>query len=531
MVKPVNCNACVHSLNLRFNGKDSVQDFIVRIEELCLSRNISREKLFNSAVELFTDDALFWYRGTRDQLNSWEDLKASLLEEYLPYDYDHRLLQEIRSRTQGPDESICSYLSLMQNYFSRLRKPLDDEEKLSLVKFNIRPSYSIPLVNVEIKSWADLKRHCRQLEAARQRAESFTEPPRGVQNAVAPDLAYKSKSARPKCEAVVKSLSMEKFCVRCRVKDHTLRDCKAPHVVICYRCGEKGVTAVNCPKCVRQKDVKVSGVTKRVATDRRFDVTPVEEWRAWCDFVRAFSKNYKANVSTVRPDDCQDARPYLNVEIGGVPCSGLLDSGAEVSIVGGSAVNYFSHLGELYKSDSTDAVVTANGSTSPTVGYMFLPVVVNDVLKVIKFYVVPGVSSSLLFGINFWKAFQIAPDVLRLVNRRDSIVRHAEAVVSQRLTGDAYKDFKHPNQTTPGLFGKPKVRRRPFQCVSVGFVGSLPRSRRQVFEVDKQLRKSHLRDADCCDRRLRDVVVKKDDVVWRSTHVRSVAPRFKNYVK
>ncbi|XP_028179289.1 uncharacterized protein LOC114366570 [Ostrinia furnacalis] len=136
MVKPVNCFACVHSLNLRFNGKDSVQDFIVRIEELCLSRNISREKLFNSAVELFTDEALYWYRGTRDQLNSWEYLKASLLEEYLPYDYDHRLLQEIRSRTQGPDESISSYLSIMQNYFSKLRKPLDEEEKLSLIKLS-----------------------------------------------------------------------------------------------------------------------------------------------------------------------------------------------------------------------------------------------------------------------------------------------------------------------------------------------------------------------------------------------------------
>ncbi|XP_063830407.1 uncharacterized protein LOC135079698 [Ostrinia nubilalis] len=244
----------VHSLNLKYNGKDSVQDFIVRIEELCKSRNIAKERLFNSAAELFTDEALFWYRGTRDQLNSWEDLKASLLEEYLPYDYDHRLLQEIRSRTQGPDESICSYLSLMQNYFSRLRKPLDDEEKLSLVKFNIRPSYSIPLVNVEIKSWADLKRHCRQLEAAKQRAESFTEPPRGVQNAVAPDLAYKGKSARPRCEAVVKNPSVEKFCVRCRVHDHTLLDCNAPRVIICYRCGEKGVTAVNCPKCGRKKD-------------------------------------------------------------------------------------------------------------------------------------------------------------------------------------------------------------------------------------------------------------------------------------
>lgn len=237
----------VHSLNLKFNGKDSVQAFIQRIEELCLSRNISKVKLFNSAAELFSDEALYWYRGVRDEVKDWESLKALLLEEYLPYDYDHRLLQEIRSRSQGPDESISSYLNIMQNYFSRLRIPVATAEKLSIVKFNIRPSYSIPLANTDIQSWSDLKKYCRQLEAAKQRAESFTEPPKNIQNAVAPDLAYKGKSNRPRCDAIAEPA--DKFCVRCRVSDHTLLECTAPRTIVCFRCGEKGVTAAHCPKC------------------------------------------------------------------------------------------------------------------------------------------------------------------------------------------------------------------------------------------------------------------------------------------
>lgn len=246
----VNCDrvANVHSLNLKFNGQSGVLEFLERLEELCVSRGISSERLFLSAVELFVDDALCWYRGIKNEVRSWEQLKTLLIEEYLPSDYDHRLLQEIRSRTQGADESIIHYLSILQNYFSRLRRPLDDREKLDIAKFNIRPCYTLQLALIDIESWSELKRRCRQLEAAKVRSEFFTEPPRNAQNTVAPDLAVKGGGKlKPKCEAV--KPAAEKFCVRCRVKDHTLLECKAPRIMICYRCGEKGVITKNCPKC------------------------------------------------------------------------------------------------------------------------------------------------------------------------------------------------------------------------------------------------------------------------------------------
>lgn len=242
----------VHALNWKFNGKDNVIAFIQRLEELCFSRDISDKKLFHSAAELFVDEALFWYRAVKNEVTDWPQLKALLLEEYLPYDYDHRLLQEIRARTQGSDESITHFLSIMENYFSRLRRPLDAREKLDIVRFNIRPFYATQLALVDITSWSDLKTRGRLLEAAKLRSEFFNEPPRSLTNAVAQDLAYKGKVSRPRCDAVV--TDSDKFCVRCRVKGHTLLDCKAPRVAVCYRCGEKGVTAVNCPNCAPKLD-------------------------------------------------------------------------------------------------------------------------------------------------------------------------------------------------------------------------------------------------------------------------------------
>ncbi|RVE45220.1 hypothetical protein evm_010110 [Chilo suppressalis] len=225
--------AAVHKLNIRFNGKTCVKAFLQRLEELCLSRGVTDGKLFNSAAELFTDEALCWYRGVQSEVHSWLGLKTLLLDEYLPSDYDHRLLQEIRSRTQGSDESIVNYLSIMQNYFTRLSKSLSEEEKLNIVLFNIRPFYTTQLALNPIESWTDLKRKCRLLEGAKERSQHFSEPPKITQACLAPDLSYKNSNNRqlPKVSAV-QLVGNDKFCVRCRVEGHTLGTCREAHVLV-----------------------------------------------------------------------------------------------------------------------------------------------------------------------------------------------------------------------------------------------------------------------------------------------------------
>lgn len=239
--------AAVHKLNIHFNGKTCVKAFLQRLEELCLSRGVSESKLFNSAAELFTEEALCWYRGVRGEVHSWSELKTVLLDEYLPSDYDHRLLSEIRSRTQGVDENIINYLSIMQNYFSRLSRQISDEEKLNIVLYNIRPFYTAQLALNPVETWSDLKKKCRLLESARERSRNFTEPPKINSSFLAPDLGCKTRDRS--VAAGVAAVQSTNFCVRCRIDGHSLRNCKAPKKIICYRCGENDVTARNCPKC------------------------------------------------------------------------------------------------------------------------------------------------------------------------------------------------------------------------------------------------------------------------------------------
>jgi transposase InsO family protein len=120
------------------------------------------------------------------------------------------------------------------------------------------------------------------------------------------------------------------------------------------------------------------------------------------------------------PNNCVSGkRPYLKIKIYDLEFRGLLDSGSEISIIGGNSIKYFSNLATIHMSQDFDNIQTANGSSSPVVGYIFAPVTVQGKTIIIKFYLVPGVSTELILGMNFWKKFNIAPDVLALLNRSE----------------------------------------------------------------------------------------------------------------
>lgn len=128
----------------------------------------------------------------------------------------------------------------------------------------------------------------------------------------------------------------------------------------------------------------------------------------------------------------EDGRLYVPVDIYGVTCFGLLDSGATVSTVGGQAWQKIKSLnnnkhsiicGEswerLQRSNvklmecSTKRVKVANGHTCPVLGKLDAPVVLDGVMKVCTFLVVPDIKQEVILGLDFWRRFGLLPDVVR----------------------------------------------------------------------------------------------------------------------
>ncbi|KAH9634378.1 hypothetical protein HF086_010858 [Spodoptera exigua] len=316
--EPVNVSvSCERKLvseigKLKYSGKTCVRSFIQRVNEFILSRSISQEKILSFAYEIFTDDALHWYRCIKDKVKTWGDVVILLKQDFSQDDYDYRLLSEIRARTQGELENITIYISIMRGMFSRLGKPLSEEDQLEILLHNIRPCYASTLASSPDMSDIDkLQKVCRNYENIQSRLKQFRGAPKVNADTLAPEFAYTKQASnnntyknnytynynnnnfkqnkqsqnnnfkshysknypnnnynfdkhktsyepsRPAnsnlhVNAVAQTSNHDTrhvYCPRCRSTSHSLGTCRQPHFPICFKCGKKEVKFPDCPNC------------------------------------------------------------------------------------------------------------------------------------------------------------------------------------------------------------------------------------------------------------------------------------------
>lgn len=261
----------VHKWNLVFDGNGSVTNFLDRVNELCESRRVSRSQLFQSAAELFTGDALIWFRSVRPMLHTWFELEDALKTNFLPHDYETKLWYEIHRRSQGAEEKVVVYIAVMEILFNRLPSKPPESERIRLIKHNLLP-YFHPLLAVKsINTLVELIHIYRDLEEAHHCAEQFKPPPAVSKFLLEPDLAYKRPFSRVSTldvsahefqltDASSSTTDMDTFhpqppsiaivtCWNCRKTGHRYSACTEPRRMYCFRCGSPGFTTKTCLKC------------------------------------------------------------------------------------------------------------------------------------------------------------------------------------------------------------------------------------------------------------------------------------------
>lgn len=66
--------APISKWGVTFDDTSSVTDFMERVEEVRLSRRVSKQQLLVSAAEIFSERALVWFRSIRNTISTWDDL-------------------------------------------------------------------------------------------------------------------------------------------------------------------------------------------------------------------------------------------------------------------------------------------------------------------------------------------------------------------------------------------------------------------------------------------------------------------------
>lgn len=239
----------VSKWNLWYTGSNmSLSAFLELVEETRVARGVTKDLLLTSALDLFRDKALVWYRANRRSFSSWDELVQALRAEFQPHDYDDKLLDEVKRRTQGVNESIGIYVAVMSNLFSRFNVEIPEETQLKILRRNILPFYQTQLGLVEIASVGQLLKLGRQLEARKASVEAFVPPP-PRNRTLEPDLAYVQTTAElASLQLPQPSISLRK-CWNCGNSGHLSSRCDRPRRRHCYRCGKPNVTIATCSKC------------------------------------------------------------------------------------------------------------------------------------------------------------------------------------------------------------------------------------------------------------------------------------------
>lgn len=238
--------------NLKFSGEQdmSLSAFLERVDELSKARNVDQDELFRSAYDLFSGKALTWFRANIKLAVDWPSLVKLLREEFQPADYDEKLYEEIKARTQGPNETIGIYLAIMDSLFSRLSVTISENRQLKILLSNISPFYQTQLGLTEIKSKSELLRLCRLLETKRTQLEKFEHPPSpSSSNLLEPDLAY----VQPCSSTSVSNndSSCDIVCFNCNQQGHKKLQCPKlkRRNLKCFKCGRENLTVRLCPNC------------------------------------------------------------------------------------------------------------------------------------------------------------------------------------------------------------------------------------------------------------------------------------------
>lgn len=233
--------------NLTYAGVGSINAFIERVEEKAASHDVSHEMLFRQASELFTDHALVWFRSVRNEVKSWNELVARLRVAFLPADYEFELWDEIRARTQGPEERVEIFVAVMQNLLNRFAQPVPEQVRLQVIIRNLQPRFQFEMSVRQSVSISSLLSVCKNIEEAAHRIATFKNPPTRTTTLLEPELACRRE--RSSVHQVETSSKPPRMCWNCRSPEHFSAACAQPHRRRCYSCGKAGVTKSSCPTC------------------------------------------------------------------------------------------------------------------------------------------------------------------------------------------------------------------------------------------------------------------------------------------
>lgn len=168
----------VHQWRLSFSGDGHglhLQDFLSELKMYQRSEGVSDNELFSAIIHLLSGRARLWYRSWFDTFRNWREMVAAMKKEFLPPNYNFKLLNHISNRRQKPNETFAEYITQMQSLFNYLSLEIEEQHKLCIIEDNMLAKYAIATSVINVTSLEQLSNICRRVDFAYARS-AFSAP-------------------------------------------------------------------------------------------------------------------------------------------------------------------------------------------------------------------------------------------------------------------------------------------------------------------------------------------------------------------
>ncbi|CAB0043861.1 unnamed protein product [Trichogramma brassicae] len=152
---------------ISFAGGDraKAEMFITRLAKCRAGTSVDDQRLIDAVQATLNGEADLWYRAARPSFKSWERFESSFRKMFIGKLGEFKLLQELRNRKQGEEESIVTFIVYFNFYLSHLTEKPSRREQVKIAWNNIRPAYRSALCN----------RMPRSLKAIQKAGERYEE--------------------------------------------------------------------------------------------------------------------------------------------------------------------------------------------------------------------------------------------------------------------------------------------------------------------------------------------------------------------
>lgn len=157
---------------------------------------------------------------------------------------------------------------------------------------------------------------------------------------------------------------------------------------------------------------------------------------------KSFCNSVKKQSRIIRVKN--DNRPYTIVDICDQAITGLLDSGAQVTVIGSDLADIVLKS-NVHKENSSIIIKTVDGTQHQVTAMVNLEISYNKQKKILNVLLVPSLPNKLILGMDFWAKFDIRPIVCNI----SEITKNVPVKDDHNLSVDQASALQSVIQTLP----------------------------------------------------------------------------------